>query len=471
MTHSNHLKIEDYVGAVQQADGATEVALRVHDHLIESCSACEQEWLRLGSLQAVYLDRLRELRTKPGGELPPLAEVSADPEALRDDESVQAEYVRLRRRALEEKSKILRTPADHRIDRIRRARRRFHSLLLAELLIEESRRRVRNHPAEAAEIAALLPHVLEWTRVEKGPPYGAVLLARGAAHRANALRIAGDLPAATRAFVELRRRLASRPLDDAGVLAEIASLEASLRIDQRHFSEAEKLLDQAALAAQHAESREALARIRIQQANLQQLLRHPAAVLPLLDSAAAALPADADPYLLLCTITGRVNALCDLERYAEARRLLHENLDAYEASEDPYSGATYRCLQGRIALGRRELPAAERAFSDSRDAFHALGRDYDAVLVSFYVAETYLAAGKISELRDLAAKLVPLFRSRGVEGEALASLHLLGRAVAAETLSAALLAELRHNLTAPSGASRVERRPGEAEPASNDFAS
>jgi hypothetical protein len=46
----------------------------------------------------------------------------------------------------------------------------------------------------------------------------------------------------------------------------------------------------------------------------------------------------------------------------------------------------------------------------------------------------------------LAAELVPLFRSRGVEREALASLRLLAEAVRTDTLTAALLAQLRRRL-------------------------
>ena len=85
-------------------------------------------------------------------------------------------------------------------------------------------------------------------------------------------------------------------------------------------------------------------------------------------------------------------------------------------------------------------------FTAARDQFLALDRDYDAVLTSLYLADTLLVANKTTELRRLAAELVPLFKARGVERETLASLRLLAQAVQAETVTAALLSELRQSL-------------------------
>ena len=93
---------------------------------------------------------------------------------------------------------------------------------------------------------------------------------------------------------------------------------------------------------------------------------------------------------------------------------------------------------------------AERGFTEARDRSLALDRDYDAILASLFLADALLAAGKTAELRRLAADLVPLFQARGVERETLASLRLLAQAVQAETLTAPLLAELRHSTQAGS---------------------
>jgi hypothetical protein len=57
------------------------------------------------------------------------------------------------------------------------------------------------------------------------------------------------------------------------------------------------------------------------------------------------------------------------------------------------------------------------------------------------------AAGRNAELRELAAGLVPLFRSRGIEREALASLRFLAEAVKAERVTAAVVARVRKALS------------------------
>ena len=259
--------------------------------------------------------------------------------------------------------------------------------------------------------------------------------------------MAGDLPAADRGFAVLAELLTEPAVAaDATLLAEISSLEASLRIDQRRFADAEPLLERAAVAFEYAGDDTGSARVEIQRANLMQTLGRPDEVLALHERAAAALGARATPYLTVCTVTGRVNALCDLDRPAEARRLLRAHLDAFEADDEPHTAALLRCLEGRVALGLGDLEAAEGYFASCRDGMLLAGRAYDAALAALYLAETYLAGGRHRALRGLAARLLPEFRSRGVGRETLAVLQLFARAVATEELTAALLAELRRKL-------------------------
>jgi tetratricopeptide (TPR) repeat protein len=450
MSDKDHLRVEDYASAAKRPDGAGLIARDVQRHLVAVCTECQPEWRRLGELRETYLSRLRAL---PGP--PPAApcgeELSATSLDLDLQAAVTADRIRLHRNVLTEKSDLLRTRADRRVGKIRRARQRFRSPHLAEMLIDESRKRVRDAPIEAAEIAALVPEILAWTEDERPvPPWAPPLLARAAAHRANALRVAGDLPAAERAFAELRHRLADRPLAEPGAMAEIASLEASLCIDQRRFEAAEERLERAALGYRAADDRVGLARAKLKQANLMRNTGRPAEVVRLLELEALDLETAADPYLYVCAVNTRANALCDLEEFTAAERLLDERQDAYEASEDLNVGAIYRCLRGRVALGLGRLERAEADFRDAREATLTLGRTYDAALITLYLAEALLAAGKTRDLSRLAGGLVAAFRGRGVEGEALAALRLLAQAVAAESVTATLLVELRRRLSAAS---------------------
>jgi tetratricopeptide (TPR) repeat protein len=269
---------------------------------------------------------------------------------------------------------------------------------------------------------------------------------RAVAHRANALRVAGDLPAADTVFATLQRNAGSVLDADPELSAEVDSLEASLRMDQRQFVQAKKLLASAASAYSVAWDHIGLARTLIKQANLESVLARPDQVLPLLDRAALLFDPSDDRFLHFCIVHGRINTLLDLERTTEAEAILTAQSHIYLEDGDDYTAIIHRFMRSRVDLGFGRLAEAEAGLASTRDLFLDLDRDYDAILTSLYLADALLAAGKTAELRDLAAELVPLFRSRGVEREALASLRLLAEAVRTDTLTASLLTQLRHRL-------------------------
>jgi len=248
------------------------------------------------------------------------------------------------------------------------------------------------------------------------------------------------------AEIIFRRLREERQHQNLAVAAELASLEASLCIDQRRFSDAERLLVRAIGAFRCALDPNGEARTCIQLGNLLRTTGRPGDALVRHAQAAALIDAEVEPYLFVCTVTGRVNALCDLDRAADAEPLLATHAASYAACDDVFLAHHCRMLQGRVALGLGRCGEAQGFFRTTRDAYLELGRDYDAILVSLYLADTLLAAGKMSQLRRLATDLIPLFRSRGVARETLASLRLLAQAVTAETVSAAVLEKIRRQL-------------------------
>ena len=447
----DHLRSEHYLDIDTIDTRASLVARSTVRHLTETCPECRREWDKLGPvLQQAFLSTLDHFSAAKAPSGPDDDNVLVDDDilSLQDD---HVEHLRhLRRRAYEQLWKLRRLPADRRGRKIKRAYRQFRSRAVAELLIEESRSLVRAKPQEALDWIELVPLVLSRTSDEESP-WAPSLRARATAHKANTLRVLGDHPAAERIFVELRRSLAAHPVGDPAAIAEITSLEASLRMAQRRHAEAEDLLDRAALAYQYANDAIGLARARIKQAILVRNEGRPAECLPLLEQAAAGLRSRLpdDPYLHLSIVTERINALCDLRRCSEARRLLARHLDDYEASEEPFAGAILRCLEGRIALGLREFGQAEQAFESCRDGLQALGRNHDAALASLFLAEVYLEQGRAEDLKQLAAQLVARFRSSQLAAETSRAIDLFARAVATQRLSAALLASLRREISAP----------------------
>ena len=449
--NDEHLRSQHYVDIDRNGTRANLLARSTVRHLVETCPDCKSEWEKLGPiLQDAFLTTLEGFTAAEPVPPPDDDDLLVDDDALK----LQGDYMdhlrQRRRRACEQLWILRRLPVGRRAAKIRSAYRQFRDRALAELLIEEARSLVRTKPDEALTWLDLVPVALAWARGDEGHPWAPSLLARAAAHRANALRIRGDHPAAERIFVELRRSLAARPVGDPAAVAEITSLEASLRIEQRHLVQAEELLDRAALAYQYAGDPLGLARARIKQAILVRNQGRPAECLSLLEAAATGLasgPAPADLHLLLSIVTERVNALCDLERFAEARRLLERHVDDYEESEEPYTGTIYRSLDGRIALGTRDFERAESAFVSSRDAFLVLGRFHDAALACLDLAEVFCALGRFEDLRQLAAQLVPLFGKRQLPAETMKALDLLVQAVTAQRLTLTFLAELRRDLS------------------------
>ena len=427
---------------------AADLAQCVHRHLLDTCPDCRIEWNQLGPrLQEAFDAELgRFTPPQPGG--------TPDENLLVDDVEIDAQAAFVadlryqRRRAQEQFWKLRRLAPERRASTIRGAFRQYGGRALAELILDHCRTIVRNQPAEAAAWADLVPLVLDWTGGPGDPAWAPGLLVCAEAHRANALRICGDLAAADTIFHRLEAALASLPAADPALVAEVASLEASLRIPQRQIARAEALLAQAAAGYQHAGDPLGVVRVLIQQANLAWMRGDAPRTLGLFDDAAEALApnADADLRLLLCTVTGRVLALSELGRFDDAARLLRRHEDDYEASDDPFTASLFRGLEGRVALGLGRFDRAEAALTSCRDGLLILGRHHDAALACLDLAEVLLAAGRADELAGLAGQLVPLFRSKKLPVETLRALDHLARAITARRLSAALLAELRRGL-------------------------
>lgn len=453
------LRPDDYARTAAGWQRPGTLARLVLDRVLSVCRACRRSWEQLGPDRARFLDVLDEMEsTTQGTAGPPRRQhLSHGSPAVRRWKAERQALKRLRRLTTIELSLLRKLPADGRADAVRSARRRYRSRALASRLLAESRRIVRAAPREAESYAALVPVVLRRFLEAGGPEWAAVLAVRAEAHRANALRIAGELPAALRAFSALRAEVAARTIGDPAVRAEIASLEASLAIDRRRFEEAERLLEESIGFARLAGDPTGVARALLHRGMLERSQGSPAHALSTLEEVAGHLPADA-PYLRLGAVQERALSLCDLDRYEEAERVLEGNLDLYEAVEEPDVAAALRSLEGRIALGFGRIEDAEEAFASARDGLLFLGRPYDAVFASLHLAEAYCAAGKTVELERLAADLLTQFRALDVPREAVAALRLLAQAAVRRRLTRELIVRLRRQLEVaprwPSSASR-----------------
>ncbi|HTG37154.1 MAG TPA: tetratricopeptide repeat protein [Thermoanaerobaculia bacterium] len=135
-------------------------------------------------------------------------------------------------------------PPAERLVRVDRSRSRFRGPVLAERLIQESRRRTPASPSEGLDLAELARAV-----VHRSPdhPDAFSLLALASAQMANACRAGGDLRQAEEHFRHVRYLVRNQGVTDPLALAQIDHLEGSLRKDQRRFQEAEELLTRSAM--------------------------------------------------------------------------------------------------------------------------------------------------------------------------------------------------------------------------------
>ena len=110
-----------------------------------------------------------------------------------------------------------------------------------------------------------------------GPAFCNSLAVRALAHLANAVRVAGDLTAAAAQWRQIHARIATEPLGDVDAEAEVACLEASLRLDQGRFDRAERLLGRARRRYRAAKDPEGLAKTLIKLAIAKRVQGQPSA--------------------------------------------------------------------------------------------------------------------------------------------------------------------------------------------------
>lgn len=348
-----------------------------------------------------------------------------------------------RRRARRDLSTLRALPPEERPARIRSARSRFRSRALAELLVEASRETARNDPAEAVALAELVPVVLERVTCASDRAAAPSLVVRSLAHRANALRIAGELPAADRVFAELRESLATRPLDDPALHAEVCSLEGSLRRDQRRPDDAERLIDRSILFARMGQDDRALARMLIQRADLLGERQELTAARESLREAMSLLGESGDRHLLACAIGTLALVECERGAFTAAERILARHRALLVGDGDAWSMMRVLTMEGRIALGLGRPDEAEDRLLRAYRLCEEKGSKLDAVLGLLELAVLYVEQGRTAEVRRIARRIQPAFASLDVRLEAMAALVLFQQAAAAERVTVEAIRSLR----------------------------
>jgi hypothetical protein len=115
---------------------------------------------------------------------------------------------------------------------------------------------------------------------------------------------------------------------------------------------------------------------------------------------------------------------------------------------------------GRIAAAAGPAAAAEASFRQAREGFIAEGMGYETALVSLDLACLLAEEGRLPEVRQLAAEMLPVFESRDVAAEAHAALYLFAQAAWSEGVTQELVAEVRRRVAAAHGGRAADPAPG-----------
>jgi tetratricopeptide (TPR) repeat protein len=355
----------------------------------------------------------------------------------------QAALETLRQAAARDLKELLALTSEARLRRVNRAHSRFRNPILVDLLTEESRRCVTAVPKAAlslAECASAIALRVDYSTV--GRAWAATALARSSACRGNALRATGDLKAAEQPLRFARQVLETDGNGDPLVAAEIASLTASLRFDQRRFHEAEALLADAFTTYESLGQIKEAASILISQGLLFAEQGKSKKAIRVTLAAAQSLDPERDARLYLATQFNLALFLEDFGEYERALRLLEEQRPLFERFQDPWTMLRYRWSLGTIRRGLGKLEEAEVALAGVRDAFLDVGHSYDAALVGLDLALVHLHRSNLTALRLLTDEIVPVFLQESLEREVIGALLLFRRAVDDEQATASMVSGL-----------------------------
>ena len=340
-----------------------------------------------------------------------LQTVEQQMEAISEDET----------RARQDLRVLLKLSADEQVRRVRRARTRFRSLRLVELLIEESQASIFEDPLRAGELAMLATEVIWYDT-------GAVrraneLLALAFAYTANAARVRGDFAAAEEYIMAVRSTVRKAGITDSHTLAEIDHREAALRHMLRALPTAERLLKRAVLlftlageTGGAAQALIALGYLHSDAGREDQAISITKIALTLLD--------ECDTRSILCARHNLTWSLCNLERYEEAETLFQGSQDLYEQFLDPWTQCRRAWINARIDAGsHREAPAEERFLKTYEDLCRN-GYPYDAVLLALDLVDLYLRQGRMHAVAEVAEALSVVFAAKGIHREVVSALRL-----------------------------------------------
>ena len=320
---------------------------------------------------------------------------------------------------------------------------------LCERLLERAFALRHDDPASMLRLTGYAMIVAEGLRIDR---YGARLVAdyraRVWAELANAHRVNDDLHSAEATMAKAERWRARGTGDDL-LHARLLELTASLRADQRRFTEADAILREVQSTHESFGDLHAAGRASIKRAGYAGYEGRLDEAVALFEAGLVLIDREHDSSLTLSALDGLLRCSIELGRFREARKLLWHNR-GFLASGSRINMLKMRWHEGEIAAGLGKLDRAEVAFRQVREGFEAVGKAYYVAIVTLDLATVLAQRGETSEAVRLTEEALAAFRALDIERETYGALSLLAHIVRREAEQgspAALLSFLRGAVT------------------------
>jgi transcriptional regulator with XRE-family HTH domain len=313
----------------------------------------------------------------------------------------------------------------------------YWSRALAVRVCQASVKKAAHKPGEALELAELALWIAE--RIPGDERERSRLRGYCWGHIANARRVANDHAGSDEAFARAWELWHAGADSDPELLGEwvLPSMEASLRRDQRRFSEALALLDRAK-ASQGGSSPVALIFLLLQKEHIFEQLGDTQNALAALAEAAPFVEASGDARQLFLFRFKSANHLYHLERYEEAAKLLPRVREMALQQGNEMDLLRLVWLSAKVAAGQGRTEEAIAGLEQVSRDFTDRELPYDAALSSLDLSVLWLTTGRTAQVRELAVAMGRIFKANGVDREALVALKLFCDAASQESATVEL---------------------------------
>ncbi|MEM7480327.1 MAG: tetratricopeptide repeat protein [Acidobacteriota bacterium] len=355
-----------------------------------------------------------------------------------------------------------RHPVDRQLVLIRNSRR-FQTWSLCESLLADCQAQRPRDPQCAVDLARLALAIASVLDVEY---YGESLVqdmkARCSGELAACFCIQERYPEAEKAFA-VARSLLALGTGDPIEKAHLQWLEASLRVSQRRFAEAEDLLDRVIRTARRNGESHLLGKALISKGMCSEASGQEEAEIRWIREGVELIDPALEPRLVLVVRHNLILSLVNANRFDEALETLDEARALHHKLGNRVDLIRFGWIEGRVYQGLGRFDEAEELLREAQSKFLDLSRDYDAALVSLDLATLYGSQKRWAEIKVLAQAMLPIFRSKQIHREAIAALLVFRDAVEREQVTLGLVREAVQRIkgapSLPETAARDETEP------------